>query len=61
MGYADGDSDPKKPEGDGGPKPQIYRAAWMRKPGDPDYEEDDGETVGSQETSTRREPGMSYP
>jgi hypothetical protein len=60
MGYADGDSDPKKPgEGDGEPKHQIYRAKWMRKPGDPDYEEDDGETAGSQETSTRREPVMS--
>jgi hypothetical protein len=28
-------------EGDGEPKHQIYRAKWMRKPGDPDYEEDD--------------------
>jgi hypothetical protein len=50
MGYADGDSDPKKPEADGELKPQIYRAKWMRKPGDPDYEEDDGETAGSRET-----------
>jgi hypothetical protein len=40
MGYADGDSGPKKPEGDGEPKHQIYRAKWIRKPGDPDYEED---------------------
>jgi hypothetical protein len=61
MGYADGDSDPKKPEGGGEPKPQIYRAAWMRKPGDPDYEEDEGETTGSRETSTRREPVMGDP
>jgi hypothetical protein len=41
MGYADGDSDPKKPDGAVEPKPQIYRATWMRKPGDPDYEEDE--------------------
>jgi hypothetical protein len=46
MGYADGDFDPKKPEGEVAPKPQIYRATWMRKPGDPDYEEDEGETAG---------------
>jgi hypothetical protein len=26
-------------------KPQIYRAAWMRKPGDPDYEEYEGEAA----------------
>jgi hypothetical protein len=39
LGYADGDSDPKKPEGDGDSKPQIYVASWMRKPGDPEYEE----------------------
>jgi hypothetical protein len=45
MGYADGDSDPKKPEGKVEPKPQIYRAAWMRKPGDPDYEEDVSELL----------------
>lgn len=55
MGYADGDSDPKKPECEVAPKPQIYRATWMRKPGDPDYEEDEGETAGS------REPVMSDP
>jgi hypothetical protein len=61
MGYADGDSDPKKLDGEVEPKPQIYRAAWMRKPGDPDYEEDDGETVGSRETSTPSEPVMSGP
>lgn len=48
-------------EGEGEPKPQIYRAAWMRKPGDPDYEEDDGETAGSRETSTRHEPVMNSP
>jgi hypothetical protein len=44
LGYAD--SEPQKPNGQGDvdPKPQIYRAKWMRKPGDPDYEEDDGET-----------------
>lgn len=45
MGYADGDSDPKKPEGEVEPKPQIYRATWMRKPGDPDYEEDVSELL----------------
>jgi hypothetical protein len=39
MGYADRDSDLKKPEGDSEPKPQIYVASWMRKPGDPGYEE----------------------
>jgi hypothetical protein len=61
MGYTDGNSDPKKPEGVDEPKPQIYRATWMRKPGDPDYEEDDGETARSRETSTRREPVMSDP
>jgi hypothetical protein len=61
LGYADGDTDPKKPDGDGEPKYQIYRAVWMRKPGDPDYEEDDGETDGSREISTRREPVMSGP
>jgi hypothetical protein len=61
LGYADGDSDPKKPDGDGQPEPQIYRAKWMRKPGDPDYEEDDGETAGSRETSPRPEPVMSGP
>jgi hypothetical protein len=61
LGYADGDSDPKKPDGEVAPKPQIYRAAWMRKPGDPDYEEDEGETAGSRETSTPREPVMSDP
>jgi hypothetical protein len=32
----------EKPDGEGDPKPQIYRATWMRKPGDPDYEEDEG-------------------
>jgi hypothetical protein len=62
LGYAD--SNPKKPgegEGEGDSKPNIYVAAWMRKPGDPDYEEDDGETAGSREISTRREPVMSDP
>ena len=42
LGY--GDSDPKKPgeeEGEGKPQHTIYRAKWMRKPGDPDYEEDE--------------------
>jgi hypothetical protein len=59
MGYADSNS--KKPsEGDGEPKHQIYRAKWMRKPGDPDYEEDD-EMDGGRETSPRREPVMSDP
>jgi hypothetical protein len=33
----------------------------MRKPGDPDYEEDEGETADDRETSTRREPVMSDP
>ena len=47
MGYADGDSDPKKPEGEAEPKHSIYVAAWMRKPGDPGYEEDEGEAAGS--------------
>ncbi len=61
MGYADRDSDPKKPEADAEPKPQIYRAIWMRKPGDLDYEEDEGETVGNRETNPRREPVMSGP
>jgi hypothetical protein len=45
-----GDEDEPEPE-----RPQIYRAAWMRKPGDPDYEKDEGEI------STRREPVMSVP
>jgi hypothetical protein len=39
LGYADGNSDPKKPEGEGDSKPKIYVAAWMRKPGDPEYED----------------------
>jgi hypothetical protein len=42
LGYAD--SDLKKPgaeEGEGDPKATFYRAKWMRKPGDPDYEEDE--------------------
>jgi hypothetical protein len=34
-GSKPGDEDEPEPE-----KPQIYRAKWMRKPGDPDYEED---------------------
>jgi hypothetical protein len=44
LGYAD--SEQQKPDGEGeaAPKPNIYRAAWMRKPGDPDYEEEEGET-----------------
>jgi hypothetical protein len=36
-----GDEDEPEPE-----RPQFYRAKWMRKPGDPDYEEDQGETAG---------------
>ena len=28
-------------EGEGDSKPQIYRPKWMRKPGDPDYEDDE--------------------
>ena len=32
--------------------PGLYRAKWMRKPGDPDYEEDEGETAAGRETST---------
>jgi hypothetical protein len=38
-------------EGEGEPKPQIYVAAWMRKPGDPEYEDDEGETAGSREAA----------
>ena len=42
-------------------KPQIY-SAWMRKPGDPDYEEDEGETAGGGGgTSTLSEPVISDP
>jgi hypothetical protein len=38
-----GGSDPKKQDtGEGDSMPQMYRAKWMRKPGDPDYEEDQG-------------------
>ena len=51
-----GDEDEPEPE-----RPQFYRARWMRKPGDPDYEEDEGETAGSREASTPREPVMSDP
>jgi hypothetical protein len=42
----------QKPDGEGEaePKHSIYVAAWMRKPGDPEYEEDEGETAGSRET-----------
>jgi hypothetical protein len=62
LGYAASESQkPKEGDGDGEPKYQIYRASWMRKPGDPDYEEDDGETDGSREISTRRAPVMSDP
>jgi len=40
LGYSD--SDPKKPYGgEADSNPQIYCAAWMRKPGDPDYEDDE--------------------
>jgi hypothetical protein len=55
-----GFEDSKKPgdEDEPEPAPQIYRAKWMRKPGDPDYEEDDGQTVGDQD-NTRPEPVMS--
>ena len=60
LGYADGDSDPKKSEGEGEPKPQIYRAKWIRKPGDPDYE-DEEEMDSSRGASTRHEPVMSSP
>jgi hypothetical protein len=38
LGYAD--SDPKKPDAGEDDKPSIYRAKWLRKPGDPDYEDD---------------------
>jgi hypothetical protein len=39
LGYADAGQ--KKPdEGEGDPKPSIYRAKWIRQPGDPDYEAD---------------------
>ncbi len=58
----------KKPDGEDDKKPSffrafpdIYRAKWMRKPGDPDYEEDEGETAGGLETSTSREPVTSDP
>jgi len=51
-----GDEDEPEPE-----RPKIYRAKWMRKPGDPDYEEDEGETAGGGETTTRREPVISDP
>jgi hypothetical protein len=53
----------QKPDGGGEaePKHSIYVAAWMRKPGDPEYEEDEGETAGSREASTPREPVMSDP
>jgi hypothetical protein len=51
-----GDEDEPEPE-----RPQIYRASWMRNPGDPDYEEDEGRTADGPETSARREPVMSDP
>ena len=58
----------KKPDGEDGEKPSffrafpdVYRAKWMRKPGDPDYEEDEGETAGGGETTTRRDPVMGDP
>ena len=58
----------KKPGGEDDEKPSffrafpdIYRAKWMRKPGDPDYEEDEGEKACGEETSTRPEPVMSDP
>lgn len=51
-----GDEDEPEPE-----RPQIYRAAWMRKPGDPDYEEDEGQTAGGREINTPLEPVMSVP
>jgi hypothetical protein len=38
-----GDEDEPEPE-----RPQIYRAKWMRKPGDPDYEDEEEETSGGQ-------------
>jgi hypothetical protein len=43
----------QKPDGEGecDSKPQIYVAASMRKPGDPDYEDDEGETAGSREAA----------
>ncbi len=60
LGYAD--PDPTKPKGE---EPEVthnvYRAKWMRKPGDPDYEDDEGETAGGAETSTRSEPAISDP
>jgi hypothetical protein len=39
----------------------IYQAKWMRKPGDPGYEDDEEETAGSREASTPPEPVMSDP
>ena len=51
-----GDEDEPEPD-----KPKFHRATWMRKPGDPDYEEDEGETAGGAETSTHPEPVMSDP
>ena len=62
LGFVD--SDPKKLDGredEEDLKPQFYRAKWLRKPGDPDYEEDEGETAGSLEASTSPEPVMSDP
>jgi hypothetical protein len=62
LGYAASESQkPKEGDGDGEPKYQIYRAVWMRKPGDPDYEEDEGETDGGPEMSVRRELLRSCP
>jgi hypothetical protein len=57
----DGEDDEKSSFFRAFPEPSIYRAKWMRKPGDPDYEEDEGETAGGWETSTRREPVMGNP
>jgi hypothetical protein len=48
----DGEDDQKSSFFRAFPDPSIYRAKWMRKPGDPDYEEDEGETA-----RRRRESG----
>jgi hypothetical protein len=54
IGYADADSDPKKPdegEGQGDSKPNIYVAKWMRKPGEwyPEDEDMPGKNSQSHE------------
>jgi hypothetical protein len=44
------------------PEPQIYRASWLRKPGDPEFVVVAGETAGGGGgTSTLSEPVISDP